>query len=63
MTVAAFVACALGRVAPARSAAPGRLPLEAVPERYAITLTPHLDAGTFDGAGAHHLRVPSRRRR
>ena len=39
-------------------AAPGRLPLEAVPERYAITLAPHLDAGTFDGQERIALRVP-----
>ncbi|MDB4965849.1 MAG: pepN 2 [Myxococcales bacterium] len=44
--------------ASAAVAAPGRLPLEAVPERYALTLTPHLDSGTFDGAARIHLRVP-----
>jgi aminopeptidase N len=40
------------------AAAPGRLPLEAVPERYAITLAPHLAAGTFDGEERVELRVP-----
>jgi aminopeptidase N len=39
-------------------AAPGRLPVEAVPERYAITLAPHLDTLTFDGQERIHLRVP-----
>ena len=52
------VATILVASSPAFAAAAGRLPLEAVPERYAITLAPHLDAGTFDGVERIALRVP-----
>jgi aminopeptidase N len=39
-------------------AAPSRLPLEALPERYELTLAPHVASGTFDGSGRIKLRVP-----
>ena len=43
--------------ATAAFAAPGRLPVEAVPEHYAITLAPHLATLTFDGHERIRLRV------
>ena len=57
-TLAALVGVAAAVASTPALAAAGRLPLEAVPERYAITLSPHLDAGTFDGQERIALRVP-----